>query len=363
MKGAGARGRRADRRRERSRDGNPASARVRRVGLGFVFGVAVALLGGCRRDVAASGVAPAAGAVGLESASAVAATPPPDASAAAPEAPSVWTRPLLWRLPAPAGESYLLGTVHVPDARLEVLPASIQRALAGCDAFYGEIPLDVGTQSALAQGFLLPAGQQLSAILPPALHARVEREWSSRGLPFAPFDAMKPWVVSIQVTLLDRFAELATRPPLDAALYRRAEAAGKEVGGLETAAEQLAVFDELDRTEQIALLADTIDQLERYRRERRDPLAELVAIYLSGDPARVSALLEAEYDPDDPLDVKIRRRLFTERNARMSERIADKLGAGPRRSYFFAVGAGHVVGADGLVALLAQRGHRPERVP
>jgi len=272
-----------------------------------------------------------------------------------------WRRPLLWRLTPPPEASYLLGTMHLPDPRLRTLPPTLERALVECDAYYGEIPLDAVTQSRLAAAFLIPGGRTLGELLPAELYARVEREWTSRGLPFAPFDRMKPWVVSVQVTLLDRFALLAQQPPLDSALYARAEADGKEVGGLESAAEQLAVFDELTPAEQIALLRDTLDQLDRYRRERRDPTAELVAAYVSGEEARVTRLLDEDYDPKDPLDVKIRQRLFTDRNARMAERIAERLRATPARAHLFAVGAGHVVGPDGLVARLERAGFRPLR--
>jgi len=327
----------------------------------------VLVAAGCRpvasRTTAASAEVPSA-TVALPAPSASAAAPSasaaaPSASAAAPD--RAWRRPFLWRLTPPPKASYLVGTMHLPDPRLRVLPAALERVLVECEAYYGEIPLDAVTQSRLAAALLLPGGSTLGDVLPAELHARVEREWTSRGVPFAPFDRMKPWVVSVQVTLLDRFSLLAQQPPLDAALYARAEADGKEVGGLESVAEQVAVFDGLTAAEQAALLRDTLDQIDRYRRERRDPTEELVAAYVSGEDARVTRLLEEDFDPQDPLDVKVRQRLFTDRNARMADRITACLRAAPPRAYLFAVGAGHVVGADGLVARLERAGWQPRR--
>lgn len=319
--------------------------------------LAAALLAvvGCRRELPRPASASAAAGVGSAS------TAPPAASASVAAPDRTWRRPFLWRLTPPPKASYLLGTMHLPDPRLAVLPPTLERALVECEVYFGEIPLDAVTQSRLAAAFMIPGGRTLGDLLPSDLHARVEREWTSRELPFAPFDRMKPWVVSVQVTLLDRFALLAQQPPLDSALYARAEADGKEVGGLESITEQLAVFDELTPAEQVALLRDTIDQLDRYRRERRDPTAELVAAYVSGEEARITRLLDEDFDPKDPLDVKIRQRLFTARNARMAERIAERLRATPARAHLFAVGAGHVVGADGLVARLERAGFQPRR--
>ncbi|MBN2196912.1 MAG: TraB/GumN family protein [Polyangiaceae bacterium] len=331
----------------------------RRSRIAAIVGLAVAVAAGCRRESPPLEAAPA-NAKPVPSRSAVPSAPSaPFASASAAE--RAWTRPFLWRVTPPPSESWVFGTMHIPDRRLDLLPAGLERAMAACDGFYAEIPLDPATQAHLATSFLLPGGQTLEEVLPPELYARVEREWTSRGLGFVPFDGMKPWVVSIQVTLLDRMMLMAVKKPLDAALYARAEAANKEVGGLETAAEQIAVFDELTRSEQTALLRDTLDQLDRYRKERRDPTEELVSAYVSGEDARIIRILHEEYDPKDPLDVKIQQRVFAARNARMSARIADKLRAG-RRSFLFAVGAGHVVGEDGIVARLARAGFQPVRV-
>ena len=69
-----------------------------------------------------------------------------------------------------------------------------------------------------------------------------------------------------------------------------------------------------------------------------------------------------EYDPKDPLEAKLMKRLFTDRNERMAERIAKKLKAEPGKSFFFAVGAGHLPGDDGIVERLRKAGYKVKRV-
>jgi uncharacterized protein YbaP (TraB family) len=51
-----------------------------------------------------------------------------------------------------------------------------------------------------------------------------------------------------------------------------------------------------------------------------------------------------------------------ERNTRMVERIAVRLGQTPPRSYFFAVGAAHFVGETGILSQLTKRNFKVTRL-
>jgi hypothetical protein len=66
-------------------------------------------------------------------------------------------------------------------------------------------------------------------------------------------------------------------------------------------------------------------------------------------------------DPTDPALRPVYEKLFYERNARMAEALEGML-AQPR-TWFVVVGAGHVVGPEGLVALLEKQGHRVRQLP
>jgi TraB/PrgY/gumN family/tRNA-splicing ligase RtcB len=202
----------------------------------------VSSLSGCKSPGSSAAPTPA-------TASAVASAPPTRSVAVAPpRTPDpVWNRPLLWRIDAKDGgkPSYVFGTIHLPDARLDVMPPGLDQALASADAVYTEIPMDAGTQLGMAPKLMLPKGKTLKATLPNDLYAKVEAMFAAKGLPFAPFDTMKPWVVSTQLLLLDKMMLMLTKKPLDAVVYARAQSEGKKVGGLETVDEQLGVFDGL----------------------------------------------------------------------------------------------------------------------
>jgi uncharacterized protein YbaP (TraB family) len=290
--------------------------------------------------------------------------PAPSANASAPTAPATpaWQRPLLFRIGAAPKPWYVFGTIHVPDGRLDTFPPELEVALRESDAVYTEIPMDDATQAALAPRLMLPEGQSLSTLLPPKLYQRVSDAFSSHGIPMAPFDRMKPWAVSVQVAVLDKLFVLALKKPLDAVVYERARSAGKTVGGLETPEEQLALFDELKPNEQIALLEQAVDFRDKARTEKRDALGELLDAYVAGKEEDLLRLVKEDYDPKDPVSVKLMKRVFTDRNRSLTERMLARVAAEPDKVQFFAVGSGHLVGDDGVVERLRKQGLKAARV-
>jgi hypothetical protein len=209
---------------------------------------------------------------------------------------------------------------------------------------------------------MLPEGQTVEALLPPQLFERLKKLFSSRGLPLAPLSRLKVWALAVQVGLLDYIEELSSKQPLDMALYLRAQAAGKQVGGIETVDEQLDIFDGLSAEEQARMLAQTLDLYDRLAGSGRDLVEELVQAYLAGDERRLLVLMEETYDADHPVDRKVMHKLLHERNGTMADRIEARLSAAPAQTQFFAIGAGHLGGPDGVVARLLAKGIKIRRV-
>ena len=89
-------------------------------------------------------------------------------------------------------------------------------------------------------------------------------------------------------------------------------------------------------------------------------LTELRDSFFSGDAERVRRALDSSNDKRSPVDLKVERLVFTERNIRMTDRIRAQLGDGKAR--LWAVGAGHLVSKDGVVARLRQAGFTVTRL-
>lgn len=272
-------------------------------------------------------------------------------------------RPFLWRIDG-AKPSYVFGTIHLSSPNVTKLAPATTAALDAADAFFAELPLDPASQLKLA-GALMHDGEPLEKVLPKDLYERAEAELKriNPALNLQPFAKMKLWAVGIAVGMIEEQLKYIGAPPLDTVLFNRAAAAGKEAGGLETIAEQMAVFDGFSQAEQIRMLRGTLDDIERARREGRSPIDELRTAYLSGDLAQVEKTTNEWMEHiEADLRTRVEEALFTRRNALMAERMVAKMKAAPEKSFFFAVGAGHLYGADGVLSRLEKAGCKLTRV-
>jgi len=263
--------------------------------------------------------------------------------------------------------------VHVPDSRVLELPDVVRKAFDAADVFNAEIPLDDATQATMLREVMLPPGQDLRKLVGEDVFARVVKvveKFLGNGFPAGAAELvammlspMKPWAVMSQVELLEFLPDItAGRQPLDAMLYSMAQKAGKEVGSLETVAEQVAVFEGFTNDEQVKMLVSAMDDLEKPRPGGISPTRELVDMYLKGDLNQLAAELNKQYPEDEALNKKIIGRVVTERNLKMSSKIADLCAKKPAKSYFIAVGALHYAGETGIIDQLTKKGFKITRL-
>jgi hypothetical protein len=159
---------------------------------------------------------------------------------------------------------------------------------------------------------------------------------------------MKPWMAALSVAGLE-LARAGYQPAsgLDLHFSRRAAEAGKERQALETVEQQLGLFTGLSPEESAAFLRSTLDELETMI-----PLLDQVAAsWRVGEVKPVEDLLGSEFSEFPEL----RERMVAARNRAWLERI-EALLAGDRDA-LVVVGALHLVGPEGLVALLRGRGY------
>jgi hypothetical protein len=215
-----------------------------------------------------------------------------------------------------------------------------------------EVVPDAEALAAAVAAMRLAEGTRLPDLLAPDLYRRCVEVAVARGLPESVLLDLKPWAVMTMISM----PRAQTGEFLDRHLHHLASARGKSTLGLETTAEQLALFEQFSLAEQRALLrAALAEQAQTPQRHE-----ELVDTYLRGDLRGLLALSDAEVPG---LDAGLRRRfrevLVDARNRRMLGRIA--VLPHPQR-YFIAVGALHLPGETGLLNGLAQRGYRIRRL-
>ena len=266
-------------------------------------------------------------------------------------------RPALWHLVQGEREAYLLGTLHVvpPDSRW--LGPGITRAVGRSDRLILEV---TGLEAERQTGAVFARLGQARGL--PPVTARLTAEDAERLRVLAArdprglhgIDGYKSWAAALLVN-----ASAASRLSLssDAAperqLSRLFAEAGKPVAGLETIAGQLGLFDDLDETDQRRLLTQSVREAEAAPRL----YGQLYAAWATGDLDRIGTQFLAPLAAAPAL----RAALVERRNARWAQQLDSELGRAGAVT-FIAVGAGHLVGPDSLLAAMTARGWQVERL-
>lgn len=273
---------------------------------------------------------------------------------------------LLWKIEAEgAAPSWLFGTMHVADPDLTTLRPAVAAALAQSDQLVLELDLADDSRAALATKMLaraqVPEGERFDHDFTEAEREQLGEMTAAMGMPYFVARKMKPWFLALALAVPPcvQVASLRGAPGVDEELERRAVAAGKDVVGLETIDEQLDSLATLENVigpeelrEAIAFgpegIADVFaTQLEAYQQER---------------PQLFISLIEnlPEYAESAGSYRSFQTTLIDERNLRMGERLAPFIERG---GTFIGVGALHLPGDVGLVALLRERGYTVTKVP
>ena len=261
-------------------------------------------------------------------------------------------RPALWVIEDAAGDTagWLFGTIHaLPDAAQWRTPA-LEQAIAQAGELVVEVrdldPARVAAAfAALSQD---RPGPPLAQRLAPDARADLAEVLAREGVSAAPYDRLETWAAALALARLGDGA--GSENGVDRALL--AQFGPRPVRELEGAEEQLAIFDRLPERDQRVLLAAVIEE----ERGGEDQAADLAGAWLAGDIARMERLMRRGMLADPALY----EALLARRNRAWAAQLAAVLDA--KRRSLVAVGAAHMLGPDGLPALLAARGYRIRRI-
>lgn len=263
----------------------------------------------------------------------------------------------LWHATRGEAEVWLLGSVHVGAADFYPLDPRIEAAFAGADTLACEI--DLTDPGKAAQASLLamqhgsyPAGETLQDHLSEETWQALAAHLEAQGLPMTMFERFKPSMAAIMLGMMEmQRAGLDPDQGIDRHLLARARADSLPVVDLETVEQQIEAIFGHDAGVEELILAESLTQSGE---EMRQILADMVAAWRAGDTAAIEALITEQW-LDDPRLVDFHEAILGQRNRNLAATIDRRAGAAAAR-WFVVVGAAHLVGDDGVPALLAAQG-------
>ena len=261
------------------------------------------------------------------------------------------TQHMLWKVEGKTNVVYLLGSVHFLKPEHYPLAAPIESAFQSAKVVAFETDVEklelMDTQLKLMAKATLPEGETLRDHLSPALYATFSKYVTDAGLPAGMFDQFRPSVAGIMLEVLE-LQKIGLNPEygVDKHFYKRARSDGKELVALETVDFQISLLTEFPKSEGDFLMKATLTELDQVRKTYND----MLAAWQTGDAARLDKMLNSTLGQSPA----IYKRLVTDRNRAWLPKIEEMLRSG--KNGIVIVGAGHLVGSEGVVELLKKKG-------
>ncbi len=257
----------------------------------------------------------------------------------------------LWQIDGRDNRIYLLGSVHMLRESDHPLPAVFYDAYDDADALVMELDVTsvdpVATQALVNELGMIKDGKQLDELLGATDYSAALSLADRANIPLAMLAGAEPWLAAVTIDVL-MLTRLGFSPAYGVEM-RFAELAandGKAISGLETERQQLEMLDGLSAPAQRDLLLQTLAEGQ----DVDSAMNELIASWRNGETDEIeSSLLQ-----DIRQYPEIYQAILVRRNENWVGQIFELLD--DPQNYLIIVGAMHLVGDDGLPALMEKKG-------
>lgn len=259
--------------------------------------------------------------------------------------------PAFYRINKGNEQHWLLGSIHAGKPSLYPLPDPVERAWQQSRTLVMEVDMThISQEQWQEMGAItrLVDGKTLKDHLPIDLYCRTLIAAGQNGLNESMLAPLRPWFAAITLTqaALERTGYRGEYG-IDQHFAKRANDGGKPIVGLETLLEQLGYLASVGDN-QTLMLESTLDELP----DIQQGFDAVMTAWQNGDEATLINLLREEMAPPK-LQAWLEQTLLAERNRNWVK----KWPSLPNES-FIVVGALHLYGEHGLLALLEQQGWR-----
>ena len=221
--------------------------------------------------------------------------------------------------------------------------------------------MDMENLKILMDQIFMSDGLTLKDLLSASDYEIVNAHFSDMGLPIFMLEKMKPMFLTAfasgDIDMGSMFGgsqeDAGNTKSYEFEFYELAEDMKKDVSGLETIEFQMQIFDKIPYKDQAQMLVDAIKSVDEEGGESE--LDIMTKMYVDQDiNAMVNMIDEDPSGLGNYNDI-----LLVERNKNWIPLMSNKMSLEPT---FFAVGAGHLAGENGVIHLLRKAGYTLEAV-
>lgn len=253
---------------------------------------------------------------------------------------------LLWEISGNgiSNPSYLYGTIHMICPNDFITGTQLQNKFNAAQKIYLEIDMDDPDMNSKMLQLSMLKGKKLSDIFNDSDYNKLNVFFrDSVGMPLTLLNTMKPFVLFSMLTL--KSLPCAQPQSYELAFVKMAKEQKKEVLGLETIDDQMKVFDDMPDSVQVQMVMRYVNEFDQQKKE----FARMVTAYKKKNLDTLYRQIISSPDISGAEDA-----LLFNRNRKW---IPVMEAAMRNQSSFFAVGAGHLGGPQGVISLLREKGY------
>jgi len=272
-------------------------------------------------------------------------------------APTAEENSLLWEISGNGLEtsSWLFGTIHIiPEEDFfltEIMKTSFQKSEKAIFEIDTKDMFNMSAQLGLIMKSFMNEGVHLKDLLSKEDYTVVKTHFDEMGLPLMIFGRVKPMILSIfasqDIESMSKGINMEEMKSYEIVLSEMAEKEEKPTGGLETIQYQMSMFDSIPYKAQAEML---VQGIKGEKTTVDGDLDEMIELYKNQD---IFALHNLIANGSDDFMKKYDNVLLDGRNKNWITPMKSEMSNQPT---FFAVGAGHLSGENGVIALLRQEG-------
>jgi uncharacterized protein YbaP (TraB family) len=266
--------------------------------------------------------------------------------------PQIPAHPIsMWQIEGGSNRIYLLGSVHVLREEDHPIPQAIDAAYQDAEILIMEVDMDdldpIQMAGHVNELGVINDGRSLQDYLGAELYTEAEQYATQLNIPLEMLAQSEPWLAAITVEQMV-LLRIGFNPEYGIEFHLTAKAGtdNKEIQGFETAREQLEILDGLSIAAQRSLFIQTLRDSLNVEQE----LDLLIDAWRNGDIGFIETNLLAEMQKYPELY----KSLVVNRNQAWVDKIKDLTGK--KDDYLIVVGALHLVGDEGVPALLSEMG-------
>lgn len=283
--------------------------------------------------------------------------------ASAQYAPSAEDKALLWTISGNGLEepSYLYGTIHMIGTEDYFLTEGAKKSFESVENVAFEIDMEEMTDMSKMMPLMMKAfmagDTTLSDLLTEEEYAMVKEQIEGIGLPMMFAERIKPMFLSAiagggeDMLNMQPGGSDSSIKSYEMEFMQMAKARDMEIDGLETAEFQMSLFDSIPYSVQADMLVEAV---KAGGEGNEDQFADMVKLYKAQDIFAMQTLMEEDGGIKGYEDL-----LLVRRNRNWIPVMEEMMAETPT---FFAVGAGHLAGDEGVIALLREAGYTLEPV-